>query len=179
MTIEERPRGILSPADRKYLKNPDEYSDQAAYERRQSIVTRVHEAFHDFPVLVSRLEEERRREAFEDRDLDHKDHTLNVLSSAFAFLYLGITDTVEPEELAKDAFEDSIADGVQRAYLQRGISVDGVTVTIEVDTGPTIEELKDEENPDPETLFQLFQAGEMSIEELRERVEFVSLGEDP
>jgi len=178
MTIEERPRGILSPADRKYLKSPDTYSDQAAYERRQSIVTRVHEALHDFPVLVANLEEEHRREAFEDRDLEHKDYTLNVLDSAFTFLYLGVADIV-PEELAKDAFEDSIAEGVQRAYLQRGISVDDVTVTIEVDTGPTIEELKNEENPDPETLFQLFQAGEMSIEELRERVEFVSLGEDP
>lgn len=179
MTIEDRPRGILSPADREYLKHPEEYSDQAAYERRQAIVTRVHEAFHDFPLLVSRLEEERRREAFGDRDLENKDHTINVLSSAFAFLYLGITDTVGPEELAKDAFEDLIGDGVRNAYLQRGVSVDDVTVTIEVDTGPTIEELKEEENPDTETLFQLFRAGEVSLEEMEEYVEFTPLEDDP
>ncbi|TKR24345.1 hypothetical protein [Natronomonas salsuginis] len=132
MTLEDRPRGILSPADRRYLRHPDEYSDQAAYERRGAIVTRVHEALHDFPTLVSKLEEGRRREAFEDRDLEHKDHTLNVLPSVFAFLYLGITDTVEPPERAKDAFAGMIADGVQEAYRTRGEPVASVSVSIEI-----------------------------------------------
>jgi len=45
-------------------------------------------------------------EAFGDGDLDGKEHTLNVLSWSFALLYLGITDTVEPSDLAKDAFGD-------------------------------------------------------------------------
>lgn len=167
MTIEERPRGILSPADRKYLKNPKAYSDQAAYERRQAIITRVYEALHDFPVLLSQLEAEHRREAF-------RDYEGTVPSSPFAFLYLGITDTVEPEELAKDAFEGAVADGVRKAYLKQGVSVDEVEVTVEVDTGPSIEELKREENMDQDTILELFRLGEISSEEMKEYIEFVS-----
>jgi len=66
-----------------------------------------------------------RTEAFGDGDLDGKEHTLNVLSWSFALLYLRITDTVEPSDLAKDAFEGIAASGVRQAYLQRGYSVEG------------------------------------------------------
>jgi hypothetical protein len=167
MTLENRPRGILSPADRRYLTHPEEYSDQAAYERRGAIVTRVHEALHDFPALVANLEEERRREAFEDRDLEHKEHTINVLSSAFAFLYLGITDTVEPPELAKDAFEDIVASGVQRAYLERGEPVANVDVSVEVT------EADETKPPGAMTLTemqQLNQTGDLGREEFIETI---------
>lgn len=43
----DRPRGILSKADRRYLKNPDEYSGQAAYERRQAMHQRIRNAVLD------------------------------------------------------------------------------------------------------------------------------------
>jgi DNA-binding transcriptional ArsR family regulator len=132
MTVDDRPRGILSPADRQYLRDPDEYSKQAGYERRRAIVERLHEALHDMPLLVSELDEDLRTEAFEDGDLDGKDHTINVLHSAFALLYLGITDTVEPEELGKDAFEDLVGQGVKRAYQERGEPVANVEVSVDV-----------------------------------------------
>jgi hypothetical protein len=177
MTLDERPRGILSPADRRYLKNPDEYSSQAAFERRRAISERIHESLHDYPLLLSLATEELRREGFEDRDLEKKDHTLNVLSSAFAFLYLGITDTVEPAEAAKDAFERVIADGVRQAYLQEGETVKNISIDLELDTGPSVEELKKQENPDVSTLLQLFEAGELSRDELEEYVELTPLDE--
>jgi len=170
MALEDRPRGILSPADRRYLNNPEEYSDQAAYERRQAIITRVHEALHDFSLLVSELDEERLGEAFRDRDLDHKDHTINVLSSAFAFLYLGITDTVEPADLGKDSFENLVADGVKQAYLQRGDSVRNVTVDIEVETGPPLEELREQDELGMIELFQLIEAGAIPAKEATELI---------
>jgi len=62
-----------------------------------------------------------RTEAFGDGDLDGKEHTLNVLSWSFALLYLRITDTVEPSDLAKDAFE-----GLPRAVLDRHTSSAGI-----------------------------------------------------
>jgi hypothetical protein len=177
----DRPRGILSEADRKYLTNPDEYSDQGAYERRQAIIERVHEALHDFPLLTSELDEVSRAEAFEDRDLENKEHTLNVLSSAFAFLYLGITDTVEPNDLAKDAFEDMVGDGVKRAYLQRGESVRNVAVNIEVETGPPLKELQTEEILELPEIFQLLESGAVSGEEAREQLNRLlqEKGEEP
>jgi len=86
------------------------------------------------PLLVSELDEDLRTEAFGDGDLDGKEHTLNVLSWSFALLYLRITDTVEPSDLAKDAFEGIAASGVRQAYLQRGYSVEEVEVEVNVST---------------------------------------------
>jgi len=135
MSLDERARGILSPADRRYLQNRRNYSKQAGYERRRAIVERrLHEALHDMPLLVSELDEDLRTEAFGDGDLDGKEHTLNVLSWSFALLYLRITDTVEPSDLAKDAFEGIAASGVRQAYLQRGYSVEEVEVEVNVST---------------------------------------------
>nr|WP_010889895.1 hypothetical protein [Haloferax volcanii]AAA88100.1 unknown protein [Haloferax volcanii DS2] len=163
MSLDERARGILSPADRRYLQKPKEYSKQAGYERRRAIVERLHEALHDMPLLVSELDEDLRTEAFEDGDLDGKEHTLNVLSWSFALLYLGITDTVEPSDLAKDAFE-GIAERVRQAYLQRGYSVEEVEVEVNVKRGEPLDELRERE-PDelsyPE-VNQLLESGELS-----------------
>lgn len=168
MALDQRPRGILSEADRRYLMNPDEYSKQAGYERRQAIIQRIHEGLHDFPLLVSKLDEDSRAKAFEDGDLETKDHTINVLSSAFTFLYLGITDTVEPSDLAKDGFEDIVADGIKQAYLQRGDSVRNVTVDIEVETGPPLEEILDQDELGFIEIMQLIEAGELPAEEATE-----------
>lgn len=161
MTL-DRPRGILSPADRRYLENPDEYSKQAGYERRRAIVERLHEALHDMPLLVSDLDEESRAEAFEDGDLAGKEHTLNVLSWSFALLYLGITDTVDPADLAKDAFEDIAASGVRKAYLQRGVSVEEVEVEVSVTRGEPVDELREKEELSYAEVNQLLEAGVLS-----------------
>jgi len=45
-----------------------------------------------------------------------------------------IIDTVEPSDLAKDAFEGIAASGVRQAYLQRGYSVEEVEVEVNVST---------------------------------------------
>lgn len=172
MALDDRPRGILSQSDRQYLRNPEEYSSQASYERRQAIIERIHNALHDYPLLVSALDDEYRKEAFEDRfeepleeTMPEKEHTINVLHSAFAFLYLGITDTVEPEELGKDAFEDLVGSGVKTALLQRGDTVRNVSVDIEVETGPSLAEVRDKETPALPEIFQLLEAGEISGKE--------------
>ena len=50
-------RGILTKADREYLRNPDEYSRQASYNREQAIRERLQRAFNDFPLLVKELDD--------------------------------------------------------------------------------------------------------------------------
>jgi len=50
-------RGILTEADRAYLRNPDDYSRQASYNREQAIRQRLQRAFSDFPLLVSELDD--------------------------------------------------------------------------------------------------------------------------
>jgi hypothetical protein len=173
MALDQRPRGILSEADRQYLNNPDEYSKQAGYERRQAIIQRIHEALHDFPLLVSELDGDSRAQAFEDGNLENKDHTINVLSEAFAFLYLGITDTVEPTDLAKDAVEGIAADGVRRAYNRRGVSVADVEVNVEVTLGEPLSELEERDELSYPEAKQLLESGRLSGLPAEERLEIL------
>lgn len=174
MGLDDRPRGILSPPDRRYLKDPEgyveEYSKQAGSQRRRAIIERVHESLHDYPLLVSALDEESRAEAFEDGDLEDKEHTINILSSPIAFLYLGTLDLVDPRELGHQAFEDFVGDGIKQAYYQRGYSVKNVEVDIEVERGPALEELREEEDLTYGAIRQLMESGELTLEETAERL---------
>lgn len=164
----DRPRGILSEADRRYLRNPEEYSKQARYERRRAIIDRVRESFHDYPLLVSALDEESRTEVFKEEQSHHEEMTLNVLTSGFAFLYLGILDTIEPRELGHQAFEDILGTGIKQAYHQQGYSVKNVDVNVEVDRGPPLRELKEKGELTQGGILQLLESGEMTAEEAAE-----------
>jgi hypothetical protein len=162
MSLDDRPRGILSEADRKYLKNPDEYSKQAGYERRQAIIERVHEALYDFPLLLSRFDKESRARAFSDIEPDNREDVIDVLPSVFAFLYLGIADTVEPADIAKDTFEDAIADGIRQAYHVRGYSLNRAGADIEVERGAQLKDLQEREDISFAEALQLYESGDVS-----------------
>lgn len=58
MTDDERGRGILTEADRAFLRNPDEYSRQNAHARQNAIGERVRNAILDFTVLFDNLDAE-------------------------------------------------------------------------------------------------------------------------
>lgn len=161
-----RQASLLTDSQREYLQEGKEGA--AGRMARKRIRERAHEGLFDFPLLVSGLDEKDRKWVFEDHDLENKDHTLNVLSSAFAFLYLGITDTVEPSDLAKDSFEGIVAQGVKQAYLQRGETVRNVTVDIEVETGAPIEELREQDELHLFEILQMIEAGELPADEATE-----------
>lgn len=57
MTQDKFERGILTKADREYLRNPDEYSRQASYNREEKINERIERAFNDFPLLARELDD--------------------------------------------------------------------------------------------------------------------------
>lgn len=91
----DRDRGVLTPADRAYLRGETTPSSvQAERNVRARIRSRVYDAVLDFEVLV---------EGFDDRDLDlvfenyldESDGTaaFDALVSAVAFLYRGIDRT--------------------------------------------------------------------------------------
>jgi len=58
MTEDKFERGILTKADRKYLRNPGEYSRQASYNREEKITQRIRRAFNDFPLLAEELDDD-------------------------------------------------------------------------------------------------------------------------
>lgn len=91
----ERGRGVLSPADREFLRGDRELSSvQAERNARARIRDRVYEALLDFEVLVERLEDRDRELVFGKR-ASGADGTeaFDAFVSTLAFLYGGLDET--------------------------------------------------------------------------------------
>lgn len=91
----ERERGVLSPADRDYLRGESDLASvQSERNTRARVRERVYHAVLDFELLVEHLSETDRRLVFEEY-FDEVDGTeaFDALVSAVAFLYRGTTDT--------------------------------------------------------------------------------------
>lgn len=54
----ERDRGILTESDRRYIKNPGEFSRQAAHQRQEAIRDRLREAVRDFQLLADDVDQQ-------------------------------------------------------------------------------------------------------------------------
>lgn len=106
MTGDDRSRGILSEADRAYLRDEaDLGSVQAERNARARIRERVFNAVLDFELLVEQLSATDRELVFGKR-LDATDGTeaFDGLVSGLAFLYQGVGDTeVEFETVLTEA----------------------------------------------------------------------------
>ncbi|WP_227352844.1 hypothetical protein [Haladaptatus salinisoli] len=91
----ERKRGILSRADRAYLRGEaDLASTQSERNARARIRDRIHDSVLDFELLVECLSERDRELVFEKR-FENADGTeaFDALVSAVSFLYRAIEDT--------------------------------------------------------------------------------------
>lgn len=86
MSEGERDRGILSKADRNFLRASDgEYSRQATHERERAIEERVVNSLLDFEILFEHLTREERREIYEQ--LPEGERGSEILSAAMAILW--------------------------------------------------------------------------------------------
>lgn len=91
MTQDDRPRGILSPADRAFLRGDVTHeSEQSRYDARYRIRERVRNAVLDFSILFEQLEPRDREQIFAPDD-DSAPFVDGVVD-ALAFLYLGADD---------------------------------------------------------------------------------------
>ncbi|MFW5938935.1 MAG: hypothetical protein ACOCSD_01715 [Halolamina sp.] len=145
----ERERGILSEADRAYLRGETDFSSvQSERNARARIRDRLYEGVRDFELLVEGLEERDRELVFEKRFGNTAGPAaFDALVSAVAVLYRGIGDTGL-------AFE---------AVLKEAINVaeagEGRAATVDLDV--TYERLS------PESLLhKLGQGEELSLTEL-------------
>ncbi|MFB6307740.1 MAG: hypothetical protein ABEH35_00270 [Haloarculaceae archaeon] len=108
---EERPRGILSPADRAFLRGEaDLDSEQSVYDARYRIRQRVQHALLDFTLLFERLDERDIGQVF-DPGNEHERFT-DALVDAFAFLAFGTAEYDPPRETL-------LSEGVRRAERRR------------------------------------------------------------
>lgn len=100
MSDGERGRGILSQADRAYLRGETEYeSVQSERNARARIRDRLFESVRDFELLVESLSERDRKLVFEKRFGEMEGHAaFDALVSWLACCYLGVGDTDVPFE---------------------------------------------------------------------------------
>jgi hypothetical protein len=77
----ERDRGILTEADRKYIKNLGEFSRQAAHQREEAIRNRVREAVRDFQLLADEMDQRVYNELYSPRRETVEDESGNPVES--------------------------------------------------------------------------------------------------
>lgn len=121
MSADERPRGILTAADRAYLRGQRQpASVQSERNTRARIRERVIESIRDFELLVEHLPEHDRELVFE-KHLEELDgpEAFDALVAAVAFLYRGIEDTdADVEEVLREGVALAEAD------RERAVSVE-------------------------------------------------------
>lgn len=115
MNGDERPRGILSPADRAYLRGDRTFeSDQSERNARARIRRRVEAALYDAELLDDCLAERDRELVFE-KHVGADPDGVRALIATLAFLYRGAED-------ASLSFETLLEEGVSRAEADRNVA---------------------------------------------------------
>jgi len=147
-TDDDRDRGVLTGADRAYLRGETEPSStQVERNTRARIRDRVHDALLDFPVLVEHLSERDRELVFDDRLDAAGPAAFDALVATVAFLYDGLEET----DLA---FETVVAEGINVACAP-----DDRAATVDLDVTYT--------SLTPETIRQKAERGEpLSLTEI-------------
>jgi hypothetical protein len=145
----ERPRGIFTDTDRRFLWGLKNYkNEETSINRRKEIRNRASNGIQDL-FYLSMLEQRDRKRVFEQLEEETEPGALHsAISTLIEFVYLGIGND-------KDQLEEMISLGVNRAEdtsdasgLYQG-GVKEVTVDIDIDY-----------EYDAEAIYQRFQEGE-------------------
>lgn len=163
MNGEDRGRGVLSSADRSYLRGEATFSNvQSERNARARIRDRTYDAMLDFELLVERLSERDRRLVFEKRfgEMEGAD-AFDALVSAVAFCYRAVGDTdLEFQAVLREAVN------VAEARDERAASVD-LDVTYHSLTVPELRRKLDRGEPLSLTELSFLQSSEeVSLREL-------------
>lgn len=159
----ERGRGVLSAADRAYLRGDRDFgSVQAERNARARIRERIYDALRDFELLV---------EGLDDRDLalvfekhvgeDDGSEAFDALVSTLAFLYRGVDRT----DLD---FETVLREGVNLAEASddRGATVDFDVTYHALDADHLLAKLDDDESLSLTEIAYLYESADVSPDEL-------------
>jgi hypothetical protein len=169
--LPERPRGILSTADREYLFGQREYEHpQSEANRKQDIRERIVNSFLDFSALALRLSEEEREKVFDELLSEHQFE--EPFASTISFLYLGLGEDLGKLE---KIIEDGVYIGANSSRIGRWSGeVADVDTSINVERQPDRSEIIakfEEGNTDqltPAEIGFLVRAGQLNEDDLRE-----------
>lgn len=122
---EQRTRGILSPADREYLRGEKNLSSGAERNTRQRIRERVQEGLADFHLLWNLLPDRDLEQIFYPEDRDRRQDIRSSSHQAFAFLLLGLWTNRDPHP---GRLEDAVK---QAAYANNWLADTNFEITTE------------------------------------------------
>lgn len=128
----DRDRGVLTPADREFLRTEGKNlgSEQSRRNTRRRIRKRIRNSIIDFDLIARLLEDEDRALVFEAEE-DHWDRVFQAGQKAMIeFLYAGLADA---DEATMD-FETVLKSGVHDAELERHEGPVFVDIDFDVET---------------------------------------------
>lgn len=131
MSEDSRPRGILSEADRAYLRGESDLaSTQSERNTRARIRDRIFDALLDFELLVEHLSEHDRELVFEKRVENMEGaEAFDALVSAVSFLYRATADTsLEFETVLNEAINVAEAKNGRVATVRLDTTFQSLTV---------------------------------------------------
>ena len=123
---EERPRGILSPADRQYLTGQKELSQGAERNTRQRIRERIRNSLFDAQLLWELLPDNDLEQTFYPDDRNERHRIRSSAQYALSLLFLGLWMNRDPHQ---ERLEDAIT---QAFYANDKLA----SVNIKIDTEP-------------------------------------------
>ena len=151
---DERDRGILSPVDREYLRDPDAFSRQGGYQRRDAIRNRIENAFLDLRLLFDVVNDEALRDVFDIEkngprrmSMVETSRAKRAMPLAVAFLarISVLTDAnVSPEhdvETALQPLAETVDRGIEEFLAEKYGLTGDVEVTVSVDDVRPTDEL--------------------------------------
>lgn len=172
MPTDKRDRGILSPADRKFIRatereREENYSRPARIERRREVQKRAENALLDFPLLLDFFTDEMYSElSAPGDDRGNKKVPSHAFDAAVAFIYL--------TQANPKLFERRVENAIERASLQADLYA---RVDCEIDAEfKSLEEIEAEFEefgigslgPSIGELRALYRAGRLSDEDMAE-----------
>jgi hypothetical protein len=148
---DERPRGILSPDDRQFLRGEKDLSNSAERNARQRIRERVQEGLADFELLWTCLPDRDMKHLFTPNEEQGRHPIRSWAHYAIAFLRLGLWTNGDPHP-------DRIADAIEQAAFAAGKLAHA---DVQLDTEPA---------PDGNLLLAAMRDKNNRIAEIRDRV---------
>lgn len=176
----DRPRGVLSPADRAFLLGETEMEhDQSARNARARIRERVTNAILDFVLLVHALDKHDRRQLFE-KSVDEGPF-VDGLMAQLSFAYMGCKESgVEFAEVLEPAIRKS--EEVYAAEVLGTTADVSVTLDVDVEYGTELDDvtaaIEAGETVTPAELFTVAMANDPILEAV-DTIDLQRSGEGP
>jgi hypothetical protein len=129
---DERPRGLLAPVDRAYLRGNKKYSHrQTAYDREAKIRERLREGVFDLQLVASEMDDEELEKAL--GDYPDNSELWGALTDVVAFIFRvtalkGLNENLLGEK-QNYHFEEAVEQGMHNGYLMDDCILDEYEMT--------------------------------------------------